>query len=325
MTSPSFGDSFVLPGYPPLNPPAPSPFASPSGTHDFVTAADPGTLGGARSAIVDSGIKKFSAFEAHIARHLGMGSVPPPHPSMEVLLTGSYIHQPANLRAGSDVDMLVLSRELKDPAAYVSFLEGLNALGRTLVATTGNIPVFFTQAANENAFCYVASGAHGARMDRIVPCHFLYYGDRQELFEREPLALAGRLLGAAKTVTPPTDAPQPVDLARASQARSPLERLRWDVERAVAELVLNRGLLPEEFLVMHYTDRMISALRALRNDDPLGSGSAFEGINILDPDGREKLQEASATLFAIRTFGYTAFADMDSLIVPARTILKIVA
>lgn len=237
-------------------------------------------------------------------------------------IAGSYVNNPASLRRASDIDMIVFSSGLKEPASYLSYLNGLEKLATSFRTSTGSLPIFFTQANNETSFTYVARTHSGLPLEEIVPCHFLYYGNGEEMMHREPPGLATKLMRDARSLA---GSKPPLPLGEKSAHADLNGLVRWDVERAVAELVLNEHTLPRDFIVPHYVDRLILSMRIFAAHD-----LSFEGVSMptlirsLDPSGAHGLAQQFQAVLEVRqgTSDGKSVAVRD-LITPALTILSI--
>ena len=172
-------------------------------------------------------IEKFKAFEELVVHPVAL-RLREMDPNSEILISGSYKNNPDGVRLWSDVDVIVLSRVLKDPEKYIEFLAALQAraLDYHLNYREGSDwyqPVFFTRATTENFFQHLAAHMVMEKLDaaragtgvqqvgrcvepdyndyaKVLPCHFLYYADAQEMLDREPEYLGRRLLTSSKPV-----------------------------------------------------------------------------------------------------------------------------
>lgn len=160
----------------------------------------------------------------------------------------------SGLNHGSDLDVIVISPRLLTPKHYVRFLEDLSAAGAELKERSGLQPVFFCHSTSKHARVSVAKILYGAN---VVPVHFLFYPSADAFYGREG-ALAESLSKRASPIVrrdvPPTRQPQSWDFKRRIEPGSKSEmsgldcghfyparaaRLRWDLECAVADFVLN--------------------------------------------------------------------------------------
>lgn len=244
-------------------------------------------------------------------------------PGASLHLAGSYVNNPSALRRASDLDMLLFSSALKSPGSYIAFLEGLRSLADDFQRSTGISPVFFTQAATETAFSFVSRTFSGKPAEETVPCHLLFYRDGAEMMGREPPGLATKLLRDAK----PVAGAKPILPEPHEQARDLDALVCWDIERAVAELVLNQDRLPRDFIVPHYVDRLILSMRIFAAHDlSFEDVSVVTLINSLDAGGSRNLAAQFQEAFAVRQGALEpSLARIEALVEPALTILEILA
>jgi hypothetical protein len=221
--------------------------------------------------------------------------------------------------------MLVYSSELKDSATYFQFLQKFEERAWQFKNATGLHPVFFTQQVNEFTYCDKARSTFGKPQCEIIPCHFLYYRDSDEILAREPLSLAKGLMKNSRSIL----GDQPGFSPASNHSFPALEHaamLRWNVERAVADLILNHRLLPEPFIVYRFADTMFSCLRIYATSSlPFEDRSVPELLDSLDQNGTLRLAEQFEPLSNIRQGEPgDARGDLDTLIKPALTLLQII-
>lgn len=222
--------------------------------------------------------KKFASFETNVIDRLS-SSLSELDPNSSVLVTGSYRNNPLQLRQTSDIDMIVFSRSLRDCPTYINFLDKIQNISDTFRESTGLTPVFFTTVAAENNFIYMARKERS--LDGVVPVHFLFYETEQELFHLEPKGLATRLLTAAKVIS----GKDQYTIGANGSAVSVLDNIRWDTERSIAELVLNKGIIEQDWLFSNFHNSVYISLR--RQTDSLGlDGCSVKSVlDHLDPSG----------------------------------------
>lgn len=235
--------------------------------------------------------KKFASFENIVIDKLS-ALLEIVDSNSSVLVTGSYRNNPANLRQTSDIDMIILSKSLRSGSTYIEFLENLKDLSRAFKDSTQLTPVFFTTAAAENNFIYMARKERS--LDGVVPVHFLYYKDENELFHLEPLGLATRLFISSKVIK----GKDQYSVTPNGNKTTVSENIRWDIERSIAELILNDGVIERDWLFSNFNNSVYISIR--RNTDALGlEGSSVKSVlDYFDPSG--DLLERFGPHFAIR-------------------------
>ena len=201
-------------------------------------------------------LNKFSQFETHTILPFSQ-YLQEIDKDASIVLSGSYINNPHNLRESSDLDVLVFSQELQNPIKYVTALRKLKECSRNFESIEGSKTVFFTQLKLEKSFEWIGRTTNPD--STIMPCHFLYYGDYQNYFDREPNSLAGRLLANSKTIS--GSIPNIENII--GQKEDKMDNFRWDIERIVADFLLNTKHLPREFVVPLYVDNFVNAIRGI--------------------------------------------------------------
>jgi len=201
-----------------------------------------------------------------------------------VLIAGSYSasEDSSRLRDKSDIDIIVLSEKLVSPLDYYSYLVTLRASTNEYSNKTGFVPFWFTQIAREEALRYIA-GKHFdtfikeksnlSRDQVLLPLHFLYYPNQHFMLGREPQKLASRLFNKCKIVVGTKNAYHDSDNSKplVMPKDEEFDKARWSLERALAELVLNFGNLPYEYIVTEYNNIIRHALRGVLGDYFFGS------------------------------------------------------
>lgn len=289
-------------------------------------------------------IEKFKAFEAMVVLPLAL-KLREMDPDAEVLISGSYKNNPDGVRLWSDIDVIVLSRILRNPEQYIECLAALHSLGRDYHLNYQDQgarfhPVFFTRATGENFFQYCAAqmvmeadrAAQGAdalngqfRSEpdysdyaRVLPCHALFYSDSQELLDREPEYLGKRLLKGSQQVL--DSKPDLFFAEKRVHNLSVLQNTLWDVERCTAELILNQGFLKNGMLGLHYANAFYQSVRFLADHVPINELTVEGVLSYLDRDKSQALWNSFAPIVGVRQEG--PHYPLDGLLLPATKMIS---
>ena len=247
-----------------------------------------------------------------------------------VKVAGSYFNPAARVRLSSDVDMVVLSPELKSPEKYLNALLELSHLARKwrqgIKERTGIQvePYFFTRAITEEDKFSLVEAATGCEERNILPCHFLYYRDEKELIKREE-DLGRRLLSCSRSVISRRGNTDAVFKADSSQKLTALETIPWNIERAVAEFVLNQSLVPPKLIVRSYANQIFNVVRNLADILPISEDqkTVTNILQLLDPDRRDGLVKRFKPIEALRMGAPIGEkAPLLELLLPAVEILR---
>ncbi|MCB0336438.1 MAG: hypothetical protein KDD62_09030 [Bdellovibrionales bacterium] len=271
-------------------------------------------------------------------------------PDCHVLATGSSQTE-KKLKNHSDLDLIVLSEALKDPTTYATALEELQALAKTFEEITGIIPVFFAvndkklflasnfEHSKPDAktalihFLYYANtiemfGIEQSRpglasillsggvpvLPSEIPPRNMHHESPRELFDSvhlerheipETLGIDSKLL-EARFVELYSERRDEWEHSEAL-----LTPLRFESERALADLVLNIDRLSERsriFLFEDITARIHSVIRALNfqslpelvseinSDYKIQAGNPLNDFQLLLEDSMIPLERFKALL-----------------------------
>jgi hypothetical protein len=247
-----------------------------------------------------------------------------------VRVAGSYNDPHAKVRLSSDVDVLVLSEALKEPEKYLYALLSLANSAqawREDMAIKGGVqvePYFFTRAITEEDKFALILSVSGCQEKNIIPCHFLYYRDEAELVQREEM-LGHRLLGSSRAVLNTRSSSDAVFLADSIAPLSGLEGAAWDIERAMAELVLNHSLMPARLIVRGYANQIYQLVRRLADILPLPDEQKTTEciLRLLDLDRGDGLIAAFRPIEALRVGAPVGDkTPLVPLLTPAVEVLK---
>lgn len=197
-------------------------------------------------------------------------------PQSNIAVGGSYAKGVEFLRAASDLDMLVFSKVVDAPTKYIIALQELNSLARSFKRKKV-VPIFFTRELSEFFFIHIAK--QQKTKYPILPCHVLFYKNEEELVQREPWKIASHFLFKTRII-------KGLDRGDFSHLKNEqnlgklceVEQLYWDVQRAVADLVLNWKLMDHEFLLPYFVDRFTSAFRFYFTSVDKGTDTSAETI-----------------------------------------------
>ncbi|MCR4329824.1 MAG: hypothetical protein NUV65_04755 [Candidatus Roizmanbacteria bacterium] len=193
-------------------------------------------------------------------------------PRASVLVSGSSAAWDGKkqFRAGSDIDFLVMSEVLNDPDRYANFLMQVQLYDQSFIDGAGVAPVYFTNASSESDVLYVVR-EHWERYggikyvrgedhaNRYLPVHFLYYPGYRSFFRREPDRLANRLLDSSTVISGHKEY-FPSDPA-GDTFTSMMDMAKWELERHLANLILNYNILPHAFVFQGYADKVLRVAR----------------------------------------------------------------
>jgi hypothetical protein len=252
-----------------------------------------------------------------------------------VKVAGSYNKSGAKVRLSSDVDMVVLSPLLKDPEQYLRALLELSNLaerwrdGRNANGEDKVEPYFFTRAITEEDKFTIVELVTQCEPRNIIPCHFLYYRDEAEILAREG-DLGKRLLEHSRPALQrrgSTDAIFNPEIGRKDPARqSTFDAISWNIERAIADLVLNHAILPSRLFVRSYANQIFNVVRNLADELPISEEQkTLENILVLlDQDRGTGLSRAFDPIVSIRNGADIGGekANLSELLTPAVEIVK---
>jgi len=265
------------------------------------------------SAIENAGrLNKMRAYLNATARPLAREfqdpSSPFYHPEARVLVGGSAAKNVIDnnpLRVGSDFDLLVFDPRLRDMETYLQFLDQLRAYNHWFVQGTGTVPVVFTSATEEEHFrgqgkesmrynrgmgMYTDLGLRSARSphvelngtlgDHFLPLHLLVYPDIPTYSAREHPDLARRLLASTICADESQAKPELIRYNWPNPTIAGLDTARWRLEKALAELILNQDVLPQDNLELLFKNMILTVLRTsvLHSVYPQADGAGIEDI-----------------------------------------------
>jgi|GEM_PF-900524 len=304
---------------------------------------------------------KVGAYVREVVRPLGM-SLLKRDPDSSVSVSGSFAQTTeVKLRTGSDCDFLIFSPLLRDPSEYIQFLFELRANNLLVTENRGIVPIFFTQVNMEEATRYIAEqsfvkgtepkdepGYVGQSFqsdnlvldfpvgqglnERILPVHFLFYPSRDDFLLREPGPLAKDLLRKSEGVSGSIDRQINGEVIEKEQGK--FDRARWNIERALAELIPNYDVLPKPFLVRRYKQVVLNTIRG-EIGDYLYHGTEVSGNTgrVLDALARDfgfcssegGIGKVFADIFEIHeNDNPPSSVDLKGLVVPAYLLLKLI-
>ncbi len=243
-----------------------------------------------------------------------------------VRVAGSYNDGNRAVRGRSDVDMIVLSPKMKDPAFYLQALLEFNKLStQWLEQRSGDLtkaaPTFFTEVSTEADRIFLTRLIHNVEETQVLPCHFLFYKNEPELIGREG-ELGRRLLQGSRPVLHNRDH---TDSIMKTPALEPYDKQIWNIERALADYILNAGLMPTEHLNPRFADHLNSTCRQLVDTLLIGKDNQTVDflLRFLDPDKGDNLSIAFKPIFDIRDGArYGQENQLQALITPALLLLE---
>jgi len=216
------------------------------------------------------------------------------------------------LRVGSDFDLLVFNPQLRDLETYLQFLARIREYNHWFIQATGTVPVVFTSANEEEHFRGAAKESmrhnrgigmysdlglfdshsphvplNGTFGDHFLPLHLLIYPDMETYAAREHPDLARRLLASTICAGNRQIKPDLVCYNWPNSTMAGLDTARWRIEKALAELILNQDLLPQDTLELLFKNVILTVLRTsiLHSVYPNADGAGIEEIlNNLDRD-----------------------------------------
>jgi hypothetical protein len=243
-----------------------------------------------------------------------------------VRVAGSYNDDSRAVRGRSDVDMIVLSPKMKDPTFYLKALLEFNALSTHWLQErssdlTKASPTFFTEVSTEADRIFLTRLIHNVPETNVLPCHFLFYKNEPELIGREG-ELGRRLLQGSRPVLQKRDH---TDGIMKTPALEPYDRQIWNIERALADYILNAGLMPSDHLNPRFADHMNSTCRQLVDTLLIGKDNQTVDflLRFLDPDKGDGLLIAFKPIFDIRDGArYGEENQLQALITPALLLLE---
>lgn len=168
-------------------------------------------------------------------------------PNSCIKIAGSYKNNADRIRLTSDIDVIIFSEVLSNPNEYVALLKDINQ--RALLPTEQQ-SFYFTKVNSEIYFIHEAKKSTGLPFNKLVPVHFLVYNDMKEFFTLEPQPLASRLI-------------EKEDPFNGSKETTWATGVRWDIERALTEYVLNQGILSRDFLAAVFVSNVLESVRRL--------------------------------------------------------------
>lgn len=246
-----------------------------------------------------------------------------------VLVSGSVGRSEQQLlRATSDFDLIVLSNELRDPYLYIMGLKQLNTMSNDFYQDTGFWPYWFTRVAVEMPFQHIAENFAANKIntngvgvrDHMLACHFLFYHSLPNMMAREPDDLVEGLLGASTAiqgVRPNVE----VDLSKDPYPHG-LDAVRWRVETALAELILNQRRLPENLMVESFAQSMYVAMRSLKDIVGKAVPPSRTGVASVMEEHLGDMFFAASDILDIQFHGYNGQGDIRSWIEPAKLMLE---
>jgi hypothetical protein len=283
--------------------------------------------------ISDHRRKLFKDFELRVIRPFA-ASLGENDPQGVVKVAGSYNKDGAKVRLSSDVDMVVLAPTLKNPEEYLKALLGLSSLASEWRRSRDGgpqdrvEPYFFTRAITEEDKFTIIELVTQCPARNIIPCHFLYYRDEVEILSREG-DLGKRLLEHSRPAIErrgSTDAIFKPEIGqRGSGNQSFFDAMNWNIERAIADLVLNHAILPSRLFVRSYANQLFNVVRNLADELPLPEEEkALDNILVrLDQDRSKGLTKAFEPIVSIRNGADIGEkANLAELLLPAVEILK---
>lgn len=243
-----------------------------------------------------------------------------------VRVAGSYNDDNRAVRGRSDVDMIVLSPKMKEPTFYLQALLEFNDLSTQWLKERSSdvsktAPTFFTEVSTEADRIYLTRLIHNVQEMHVLPCHFLFYKNEPELIGREG-ELGRRLLQGSRPVLPNRDH---TDGIMKQPTLEPYDRQIWNIERALADYILNAGLMPSEHLNPRFADHMNSTCRQLVDTLLIGKDNQTVDflLRFLDPDKGDGLSIAFKPIFDIRDGArYGEECQLQALITPALLLLE---
>jgi hypothetical protein len=251
-------------------------------------------------------------------------------PEGVVRVAGSYINPTARVRLSSDVDLVVLSPGLKTPERYITALLTVASLAadwRQEMKSSHNShvePYFFTRAITEEDKFMLTRIVTGCEEKNILPCHFLYYRDEAEIVQREE-DLGRRILTASRAVLGGKPNTEAVFKSTSVGKLSSLGAIQWNIERAIAELVLNHSLTTPGLIVRGYANQIYHAVRNLADSLPLPENEkTTTGIlRLLDLDRGDGLLSSFRPIESLRSGAPVGEkAPLVDLLTPAVMLLK---
>jgi len=304
---------------------------------------------------------KVGTYVREVVRPMGLNLLKRDSGS-SVSVSGSFAQTAeVRLRTGSDCDFLIFSELLRDPQEYIRFLFELRANNRLVTESRGIVPIVFTQVNMEEAIRYIAErefsegtepddelGYTGQRFispqldldfpaeqsldEHLLPVHFLFYPSREDFLLREPGPLAKDLLRKSEGVAGNVN--RHVNGDEVDREQGSFDRARWNVERALAELITNYDTLPKKFLVTRYKQVILNTIRG-EIGDFLYHGTEISGntgrvLSALESDfsfcqSEGGIERVFADLFEIHENGKVPpSVDLMGLIEPGYMLMKLI-
>lgn len=175
-----------------------------------------------------------------------------------IFVSGSYKSQPKKLRLTSDMDVLIFSSLASNFDQYCDSLYSLRKQVIEASKEVGAVPVFFTDRVEESSIIDHAHRWGAVDIDKVIPIHFLLYDDVNTLYRREPEQLASNLLGNS---TPLSGAVGEQRAVEVDSDQTVWPNLRWKLEKELAKLVLNEGLVECDYRRYIFADNVYSTVR----------------------------------------------------------------
>lgn len=243
-----------------------------------------------------------------------------------VRVAGSYNDDSRAVRGRSDVDVIVLSPKMKDPYFYLEALLEFNKLSTNWLAARSSeqsrvAPTFFSEITTEADRIYLTRLLHNVQETEVLPCHFLFYKNEPELIGREG-ELGRRLLQGSRAVIPSRSH---TDAVLKPPLLEPYDKQIWHLERALADYILNAGLMPSEHLNPRFADSLNATCRQLV--DTLLTGEDNQTVEFvlrfLDPDKGTGLLRAFKPVTDVRDGArYGTENQLQQLITPALLLMQ---